>query len=107
MVVSYKLIASNRTHEAITSDAETALSIARVALALQLQGDFILSRQFNFGMASLERVAWSLFDAFDEGQIESYAQTVHRAPSLKRLLSCYVTNMIEREPRLPWSWTLT
>jgi len=48
MVVSYKLIASNRTHEAITSDAETALSIARVARALQFQGDFILLRQLNF-----------------------------------------------------------
>ena len=29
----------------------------RVALALQFQGHFILLRQFNFGMASLERVA--------------------------------------------------
>jgi alkylated DNA nucleotide flippase Atl1 len=67
----------------------------------------MLLRQFNFGMASLERVVWSLFDAFDEGQIESYAQIVHSAGSLKSLLSCYVTNMIEREPRLPWSWTLT
>ena len=56
MVVSYKLVRSNRTYEAITSDAETALSIARVALARQFQGDFILLRQFNFGMASLERV---------------------------------------------------
>ena len=56
MVVSYKFIASNRTHEAITSVAEMALSIARVARALQFQGDFILLRQFNFGMASLERV---------------------------------------------------
>ena len=56
MVVSYKLIASNRTREAITSDAEMALSIARVARALQFQGDFTLLRQFNFGMASLERV---------------------------------------------------
>ena len=54
MVVSYKLIASNRIHEAITSEAEMALSIARVARALQFQGDFILLRQFNFGMASLE-----------------------------------------------------
>jgi len=52
MVVSHKLIASDRTHEAITSDAETALSIARVAFARQFQGDFILLRQFNSGMAS-------------------------------------------------------
>jgi hypothetical protein len=81
------LLRSNRTHEAITSDAEAALSIARVAL-LQFQGDFILLRQFNFGMASLERILWSLLDAFDEGQIESYAQTVHSAASLKKLLSC-------------------
>jgi hypothetical protein len=44
------------------------LSIARVSLALQFQGDFILLRQFNFGMASLERVVRSLFDACDEGQ---------------------------------------
>jgi hypothetical protein len=43
----------------------------------------MLLRQFNFGMASLERVVWSLFDAFDEGQIESYAQIVHSAGSLK------------------------
>jgi hypothetical protein len=35
-----------------------------------------------------------LLDAFDEGQIENYAQTVHSAVSL-RLLSCYVTNMID------------
>ena len=61
MVVSYKLIASNRTHEAITSDAEMALSIARVARALQFQGDFILLRQLNFGMASLERVVCHCF----------------------------------------------
>jgi hypothetical protein len=52
MVVSCKLIASNRTHEAITPDAEMALSIACVARALQFQGDFILLRQFNSGMAS-------------------------------------------------------
>jgi len=37
----------------------------------------------------------SLLDAFDEGQFENYAQTVHSAVSLKRLLSCYVTNMID------------
>jgi hypothetical protein len=33
-----------------------ALSIARVARALQFQGDFILLRQLNFGMASLELI---------------------------------------------------
>jgi len=52
MVVSCKLIASNRTHEAITPDAEMALSIACVDRVIQLQGDFILLRQFNSGMAS-------------------------------------------------------
>ena len=58
MMFADKLIASNSTHEAITSVAEMALSIARVVRALQFQGDFILLRQFNFGMASLERVVF-------------------------------------------------
>jgi hypothetical protein len=67
----YKLIASNKTHEAITWDAETALSIARVARALQFQGDFcfVAPIQFRNGVARTSRL--SLLDAFDEGQIES------------------------------------
>jgi hypothetical protein len=79
MVVSYKLIASNRTHEAITSDAEMALSIARFARALQFQGHFIFyfvaPIQFRNGVARTSRL--SLLCAFDEDQIESYAQAVH------------------------------
>jgi hypothetical protein len=67
MVFSHKLIASNRTHVAITSDAETALSIARVALPHQFQGDFILLRQFNFENRVARTSCLSLLDAFDEG----------------------------------------
>jgi hypothetical protein len=39
------------THKTISSDAITAVSIARVPPALQFQSSFISLRQFNFGIA--------------------------------------------------------
>jgi hypothetical protein len=60
---------------------------------------FVAAIQFRNGVAGTSRL--SLLDAFDEGQIESYAQTVPSAASKKRLLSCFVTTMNEREPQLP------
>jgi hypothetical protein len=71
-------------------------------LAISFQGDFILPRQFNFGMASLDRVVRSLLDSFDEGQIKSYAHSAD-----EEALSRYLTNMIEREPPLPPPWALS
>src|SRR5207249_2093751 len=47
---------SDTTHKTISSEAISAVSTARVLLALQFQSNFILLQQFNFGMASLERV---------------------------------------------------
>ena len=84
MVVSHKLIASNRTHEAIASDAETALSIARVAFARQFQGVFILLRQFNFGMASrrprmLEDL---LIDSFPANSLVASADSIKNKRNL-------------------------
>jgi hypothetical protein len=91
MVVS--LLRSNRTQEAITSDAETAPSIARITSAsVSRRFHFVVQIQFRNGVARRSRL--SLLDAFAEGQIENYAQTVHSAVSLS-LLSCYVTNMID------------
>jgi hypothetical protein len=56
------------------TDAETAL--LRVLPRALIARRFYFVAQFNFGMTSQERVVWSLFDAFDEGQIESYARIV-------------------------------
>jgi hypothetical protein len=80
---------SNRTHEAITSDANGAIDCAcRPSASIPRRFYFVAPIQFRNGVARTGRL--SLLDAFDEDQIESCAQTARSAASLKRLLSCYV-----------------
>jgi hypothetical protein len=46
-----KLVAAGQLTKRISADALTTVSIKRVPLALQLQNNSILLRQFNFWMA--------------------------------------------------------